>query len=225
MPPGCSCASSRGEQSVRARLRYLQSKGVENHEKTIITPKVLGYDRRTKYYSEENVERLRNILIGPMLPEFAVYEEELPILEEIAEINIRPATIDDIEAISKLMHFVDDGNGEMLHNPIDRMLKEPNCKSFVAITPNNEIVDWSQGKISFASSVATGAPAGSICFFVNASDTLLKPIVRLLIHRAHRWLRLRNSKSIILEIPGSMKGLEEYLISLILANTRLFIIN
>src|SRR5271165_3109388 len=137
------------EQAVRSRLRYLRSKGVEDHSKPLITPKVLSYDLRTKYYTEEDVQKLRALWIGPMIAEFHEYPEDLNRLEEVDEVEVRPADSKDEEPISKLFQSASDEEAQDRLTRINRMLKEPNAKTFVALNQENEIVGWTQAKIAF----------------------------------------------------------------------------
>jgi hypothetical protein len=210
------------EQSVRARLRYLQSKGVDNRDTPTITPKVLNYDKRTKYYTEEDVEKLRNILIGPMLPEFTEYDEDLPLLEENDEIEVRPATISDIEAISHLSGLPKDKEQADIHDPVFRLVKEPNSKTFLAENSEKEIFGWSQAKISFGSSIVNGKLSGSIYIFIAKDKKGSKIALRSLIFRAHRWLKLRKAEMIVVEIPSSLADEENYLRSLDMTDTIFF---
>jgi hypothetical protein len=197
------------EQNVRSRLRYLRSKGVEEHEEPIITPKVFGYDRRTKYYTEEDVEKLRAILIGPMLPEFDEHEEDLSILEEIDEVEVRPANIEDLEAIGKMSDPNYQTSGKNLHDPVYRMLKEPNSKVFVAINSEEQIIGWVQARISFAISITNHAPAGTIYLDVLEKKSERFIAARSLVYRAHRWLIRRDAEKIYLEMPSQLAELED----------------
>jgi hypothetical protein len=198
------------EQSVRARLRYLRSKGIENREKPVITPKAFGYDRRIS-------------LMEPMLPEFHTYTEDLPILEEVDEIEVRPSTIEDVEAISKLTPLNKPNDEKLIHDPIYRMVKEPNSKTFVSFTVDNEIIGWAQARISFALSVTRSANTGEIHFFVSPSANHRQIALRSLVHRAERWLILRDVQYMLLMVPPSMAEFEEYLRNIYLPDSIKFI--
>src|SRR5258707_6216043 len=93
------------EERVRSRLRYLRSKATNEAKALHVTPKMMGYDRRAKYDTEEDVDKLRAIWIGPMLAEFEVHLEDLKNVdhERDEEVEVREARADDIVAIVKLV--------------------------------------------------------------------------------------------------------------------------
>jgi hypothetical protein len=219
------------EQSVRSRLRYLRSKGVEDRAQPVVMPKTFGYDKRTKYYSEEDVEKLRSIWIGPMLAEFHDYPEDLPILEEVDEIEVRPATDDDIEALAELPRRSAEAQENETANTdmrdrASKMLKEPNSKTFVAFSADGKILGWAQAKIEFGQSLAQGDTVGAIHFYVSLVDKLANFALRSLIHRAQRWLDYRDAKHSVLVIQASMAGFEQYLHTIFLPDsTELVVVN
>src|SRR5258707_14433480 len=61
------------EERVRSRLRYLRSKATDEAKALHVTPKMMGYDRRAKNYTEEDGDKLRAIWIAPTLAEFAAH--------------------------------------------------------------------------------------------------------------------------------------------------------
>src|SRR5215470_4613606 len=63
------------EERVRSRLRYLRSKTTGESKSLHVTPRIIGYDRRAKYYTEEDVDKLRSFWIGPLTEEFSDYPE------------------------------------------------------------------------------------------------------------------------------------------------------
>ncbi len=75
-------------------------------------------------------------------------------LEEVDEVEVRPADFKDEEPISKLFQSTSDEEAEDRMTRINRMLEEPNAKTFVALNQENEIVGWTQAKIAFSLSVA-----------------------------------------------------------------------
>ncbi len=200
------------EQSVRSRMRYLRSKGVDDQTAPIITPKVFGYDKRTKYYTEEDVEILRRNLVGPMMPEFHDYEEDLPILEEVDQIEVRPASAKDVDTlISPISLLHDAAQQAVLHDNVSRMIKEPNSKTFIAVDENRTVLGWAQVRIAFAQSVAFGQQVGQICFWISPTEKLSEIALRSLYYRSERWLSLRDTRQTLIEIPASMSKFEGYL--------------
>lgn len=185
------------EERVRARLRYAQSK-------RLITPKTMGYDRRAKYYTEEDVEKLRTSWIGPMLPEFEAYKEDIEALDtEHEEIEVRPAKEGDAEAISNLLPIKDYARGEFTIY-LSKMLKGTKTGNFVALYNSEEIIGWSQAEVSPALSALEGEITGVIRIYVPAERKDRSIAARSLTYRAEWWLRNLNVSQVVIEVPDAM---------------------
>lgn len=210
------------EQSVRARLRYLQSKAAEDPTRPMITPKVLGYDRRTNYYTEEDVRILRELWTGPMLAEFDDGSGYLDSLDPLDTREVRPAGEEDFAALIAFLGLEED---EEAKNRVFRMLKEPNAKTFVAIDENNAIVGWGQAKIAFGISVAEARVAGAITFYVAPDTSETIALMRSLTLRTYRWLIQRDAQIIVLEVPSTMAAHEAHLRALELPKVEIVVLD
>jgi len=193
------------EERVRARLRYARTKN-------LITPKRMGYDRRAKYYTEEDVDKLRSLWVGPMLPEFETYEEDLQAIDPDAEeIEIRTAKAEDIQAILGLLP-TSPAEAADLSTYLAKMFKNSRNANFVAIRNDDEIVGWSQAEVSPAVSALEGTVTGLIRIRVPQDRQDKKIAARSLIYRAEWWLRDLSVSRILLEVPASMTDLKEWLV-------------
>jgi hypothetical protein len=196
------------EERVRARLRYLRSKGVQSDEDPLVKPKVLGYDRRAKYYSEEDVAKLRAIWVGPMLPEFEVRSD---IAEGEAgegnEVMVRPATIADAEAIAQTVASQQVDKADVTP-VVARMLKAPSSKTFVAQDDDGNIIGWSQAEVSPSATLSRQSTTGLIRLYVPAEE-IREPATQALIYRAQWWLIRQKCKQIVVEVPESLRDLHE----------------
>lgn len=188
------------EERVRARLRYAQSK-------RLITPKTMGYDRRAKYYTEDDVEKLRTSWIGPMLPEFEVYKEDAEVIDtEHEEIEVRSAKESDAEAILNLLPMKDYARAEFrIYLP--KMLKGTKTGNFVALYNSTEIIGWSQAEVSPALSALEGEITGVIRIYIPMERKESSIAARSLTYRAEWWLRNLNVSQVVIEVPEAMAGL------------------
>lgn len=196
------------EERVRARLRYLRSKATTEAESLHVEPKIYGYDKRAKYYTEEDVNRLRAIWVGPMLAEFTEHHEDLNIIDsDKEEVEVREAKASDIEPIAKLNPLI---TAELdIITQVARMVKETKCKTFVAFNLDGEIIGWSQAEISSAASAVTGKLVGVIRIYVPSERKERRIITRSLLHRSHWWLITQKAKVVRFEILANMLDMED----------------
>jgi hypothetical protein len=200
------------EERVRSRLRYLRSKGVQQNEGPLVKAKILGYDRRAKYYSEEDVEKLRQIWVGPMLPEFEVGSSTSGAIdEEQDEVLVRPATIADVRQISELTATSSGSSWEEIRAQVTRMLREPGSKTFVAIADDgsNIAVGWSYAEMSPSMALALGSASGVIRVFASTDKRERSAATRALVYRAQWWLLRQKATRIIVELPQGNEDLED----------------
>jgi DNA-binding Lrp family transcriptional regulator len=187
------------EERVRARIRAAREKG-------LIKPIRMGYDRRTRYYSQEDVDILKATWIGPELPEFTEYREDIETSEDNEIVDIRAAKIQDAEAIISLF---DIGQEEkvILEPYLDKMLKSKQVANFVATINENVIIGWAEVEISSALSLIKRKPYGLVR--LNVLDLEERIIVaRSLAFRAQQWLNTLSVYHFTLEIPESMTNLQ-----------------
>jgi hypothetical protein len=191
------------EERVRARLRSARARGT-------IKPQRMGYDRRTNYYSEEDFAKLRASWIGPELPEFTEYREDLDILNpEEEEIYVRAATVSDGQAILSLFPpFQSEDEKDAIAIYVSKMLKSSQNTNFVATLNETEIIGWAQAEISVPTSLLKHGTTGVIR--IHAPVRKERPIaVRSLYHRAHMWLTDFHAQNVLVEVPADMADLEE----------------
>jgi hypothetical protein len=191
------------EERVRARLRYLRSRATKEAEALHVEPKVYGYDRRAKYYTEEDVAKLRTVWIGPMLAEFTEQPENTEGESEQEEVEVREAKTIDIDSIQHLLPTKSASEVDW-QNFIGRMLKDSKGKVFVAFIPNGEIVGWSQAEVSSSLSLIEGDLAGIVRAFARSDRPEVHKIIRLLLYRGQWWLRKQNVRHIIIELPTTL---------------------
>jgi hypothetical protein len=203
------------EERVRSRLRYLRSKGVHDEEEPLVSAKVVGYDRRAKYYSEEDVEKLRHIWIGPMLPEFEVNPEDTSMQDrDDNEVLVRPAESRDIEQIAATLPSATDGEKADMHAHLGRLFKQQGSKSFVAIAYDEHVIGWAHAEISPAMSLVRGTVAGTIRFHLSTEVEMHRAAARALIFRSQWWLLRHGAGQIVVEVPAEMHDLESLLESM-----------
>jgi len=190
------------EERVRARLRSARARG-------IITPKYMGYDRRTNYYSEEDFAKLKASWIGPELPEFTEHPEDREVIDtNREEVTVRPAKLADAEAIFDLLPaFGSVSQAESMRNYVTKMLKSRDVVNFVSILNDGAVTGWAQAEISAAVSVLQGAITGMIRVFVPNQRNDKVIAMRSLIYRAERWLKRFDVNQILVEMPESMADL------------------
>lgn len=192
------------EERVRARIRAARDKG-------LIKPIRMGYDRRTRYYSEEDVEKLKSTWIGPELPEFTEHEEDTEIVEQSGEVEVRPAKLQDLESILALFDIAEEET-DTLKLYLAKMLKSKQVSNFVAIADENEIIGWAQVEISSALSILKGKPSGVVRLIVIDNEAKIIA-ARSLAYRAQQWLSNLSVHHFSLEIPMSMSDMQEMLSS------------
>ena len=191
------------EERVRARLRSARARGA-------ITPKHMGFDRRTNYYSEEDFAKLKAVWVGPERAEFTDYPEDLEIIDaEKEEVIIRPAKEGDVDGILALLPPVDDETGNSIRMYVSKVLKSRNHTNFVSTLNDEEITGWAQAEISAARSLIRNEVTGTISIFTPSTRKERPIIVRSLFHRAYSWLHQYSARKVIVEVPAFMADLEE----------------
>lgn len=190
------------EERVRARLRSARARGT-------ITPRYMGYDRRTNYYSEEDFAKLKASWIGPELPEFTEHPEDREVIDTTKEeVTVRPAKPADAEAIFDLIPaFGSASQAQSMRNYVAKMLKSRDVVNFVSTLNDDAVTGWAQAEISAAVSVLQGAITGIIRVFVpnDRNDRVIA--MRSLMYRTERWLRRFDVNRILVEIAESMADL------------------
>jgi hypothetical protein len=203
------------EERVRARLRSARARG-------IIKAQHLGYDRRTNYYTAEDVERLKSSWVGPESAEFPEYPEDLQLVNpDEEEITVRKATVKDIEAILTLLPSsqpVEDK--EALKPYIERMLKSSQYASFVAVLNEERVVGSAQVEISPPMSLIRGLPTGAIYIYSEHAKQYTPIVVRSLYQRANLWLTTFNVLSRTVELPTSLSDLISELVATIFTDPK-----
>src|SRR5258708_1549222 len=131
------------EERVRSRLRDLRSKATSEAKALHVKPKMMGYDRRAKYYTEEDVDKLRAIWIGPMLAEFEVHPLDLDTVDQEwgEEVDVREARADDAAAIFELVKG-ENVEERVVRGHIATMLKSRKRGTFVAVTGGGDVIGW-----------------------------------------------------------------------------------
>lgn len=196
------------EERVRARLRYLRSKETQEAESLHVEPKVYGYDRRAKYYTDEDVQKLKSIWIGPMLPEFTEHASDAGGNDvEREEIEIREAKSSDALALNSLVSTI--GSDFDFRGHIVRLLKESQGKVFIAFIPDDSIIGWAQAEVSSALTLIEGVLSGFIRVYVPQDRADKHTALRLLIYRAQWWLKRQDVQRIVAEVPKAFINLTE----------------
>jgi hypothetical protein len=192
------------EERVRARLRSARAQG-------IIKAQHLGYDRRTNYYTAEDIEKLKAEWIGPERAEFTDYPEDLDIINpDEEEITIRKATLKDADAIIALLPAGQpQQEKEALRPYIIRMLKSSQYASYVAVMNEEVVIGCAQAEISPPASLIRRAVTGAIYIYVESTRKDARIIVRSLYHRARQWLAKFNVRSEAIELPADLTDLAD----------------
>jgi hypothetical protein len=67
----------------------------------------------------------------------------LPILEEVDQIEVRPASAKDVDTLISPISLLHDATQQaVLHDNVSRMIKEPNSKTFIAVDENRTVLGW-----------------------------------------------------------------------------------
>lgn len=193
------------EERVRSRLRYLRSKTTNESEAMAVKPRVLGYDKRAKYYTKEDVDKLRSFWVGPVLAEFSDYPEDLQVLELSGneEVEIREAREDDATTIVSMLNS-NNQTTEELKELFHKMLKASRKGVFVAHTADNKIIGWAQGEISAAMSLVRGQTTGVIRLWVTEERQDSVIAARSLILRLQWLLSSQKAQEYVIESPAHL---------------------
>lgn len=193
------------EERVRSRLRYLRSKTTDEAKALAVKPRVLGYDKRAKYYTKEDVDKLRSFWVGPMLAEFTDYPEDLQVLESSGneEVEVREATTEDAAVFVSMLGNANQSSEE-LEEHFHKMLKAFRKGVFVAQAANGEILGWAQGEISSALSLVRGQSTGLIRLWVTETRQDNVIAARSLILRLQWLLSSQKAKEYVIEAPASL---------------------
>ncbi len=198
------------EERVRSRLRYLRSKATDEAKALHVTPKMMGYDRRAKYYTEEDVDKLRAIWIGPMLAEFEVHPLDLDTVDQEwgEEVDVREARADDAAAIFELVKG-ENVEERDVRGHIATMLKSRKRGTFVAVTSGGDVIGWAHAEVSPPASLLRGRTTGVVHIRV-ASEKKDSPIAaRSLIYRSQWWLTSQGAHEVIVEMPDTTASLQQ----------------
>ncbi len=194
------------EERVRSRLRYLRSRTTTESRALQVTPKILGYDKRAKYYTEEDVEKLRGIWVGPMLAEFETYVDGEAPSDEDEEVEVREATTEDKDPLIELI-AANSSASQGLQEQLARQLKAAKSGIFVAFTAEGELIGWSRAEVSHGMSMLQGIVVGMIYVFVSADKKEKAVATRALIYRAKWWLKSQKAARVIAVVPAAMSSL------------------